>query len=121
MDYQAFTNDSLSLMHCGAKGALAVDDELGKLGQEKRFRIRETSEWMKHAADLEAEMLRRGMAFEGIDWSEPQAAATEGELGQADHASPPSQPTPSDETTALSTNARLRKKIAAVLKIGAAT
>jgi hypothetical protein len=27
-------------------------------------------EWKKHAAALEAEMLKRGMVFEVIDWSE---------------------------------------------------
>jgi len=27
----------------------------------------------KHAAELESEMLRRGMFFEAIDWSEDQA------------------------------------------------
>jgi len=34
------------------------------------FRVRETPDWKKHAADLEAEMLRRGMIFEAIGWSE---------------------------------------------------
>jgi hypothetical protein len=29
-----------------------------------------TPDWRKHAADLEAEMLRRGMIFDEIDWSE---------------------------------------------------
>jgi hypothetical protein len=38
-----------------------------------KFRVRETPEWKKHAADLEAEMLKRGMMFEVIDWSEDQA------------------------------------------------
>ncbi len=72
MNYQAFTNDSLLMMHHAARGALAVDDELNELGREPRFRVRETSDWMKHAADLEAEMLRRGMTFDGIDWTERQ-------------------------------------------------
>lgn len=72
MNYQAFTNDSLLMMHHAARGALAVDDELNRLGQEPRFRVRETSDWMKHTSDLEAEMLRRGMTFDGIDWTERQ-------------------------------------------------
>jgi len=38
-----------------------------------RFRVRETPDWKKHAADLEQEMLKRGMFFEVIDWSEDQA------------------------------------------------
>jgi hypothetical protein len=69
MKYQAFTNDSLAMMHHGARGALAVDDELSKLGEEPRFKVRSTSDWAEHAADLETEMLRRGMSFEPIDLS----------------------------------------------------
>jgi hypothetical protein len=70
MNYQAFTNDTLTMMYEGARGALAVDDELKKLGNEPRFRVRETPEWKQYAADLEAKMLKRGMVFEIIDWSE---------------------------------------------------
>ena len=68
MNYQAFTNDSLTMMYEGIRGALAG------LGEESRFRVRETPEWKMHAADLEAEMLKRGMIFEVIDWSEDQAS-----------------------------------------------
>jgi len=64
MDYQAFTNDSLTMMYAAVRGALAADDALEKQGEDDpRFRVRETPEWKKHAADLEAEMLRRGMLF----------------------------------------------------------
>ena len=73
MNCQAFTNDSLTMMYEGIRGALAADDGLRDLGEESRFRVRETPDWKKHAADLEAEMLRRGMIFEVIDWSEDQA------------------------------------------------
>jgi hypothetical protein len=73
MNYQAFTNDSLTMMYEGIRGALASDDALTGLGEESRFRVRETPEWKKHAAHLEAEMLKRGMFFEVIDWSEDQA------------------------------------------------
>ena len=69
MNYQAFTNDSITMMYLGVRGALAADDALSELGKECRFRVRETPEWKKFAADLEAEMLRRGMVFEVIDWS----------------------------------------------------
>jgi hypothetical protein len=72
MNYQAFTNDSLTMMYEGIRGALASDDALSGLGEEPRFRVRETPEWKKHAADLESEMLKRGMVFEMIDWSENQ-------------------------------------------------
>jgi hypothetical protein len=72
MNYQAFTNDSLTMMYEGIRGALAADDALKGQGEEARFRVRETAEWKNHAAELETEMLRRGMMFEVIDWSEDQ-------------------------------------------------
>ena len=50
-----------------------VDDALKRRELETRFRVRETPDWRKHAADLESEMLKRGMFFEVIDWSEDQA------------------------------------------------
>jgi hypothetical protein len=73
MNYQAFTNDSLTMMYEGIRGALASDDALTGLGEETRFRVRETPDWKKHAADLESEMIKRGMLFEVIDWDGRQA------------------------------------------------
>jgi hypothetical protein len=73
LNYQAFTNDSLTMMYESVRGALAADDALKRQELETRFRVRETPDWRKHAADLEAEMLKRGMFFEVIDWSEDQA------------------------------------------------
>jgi hypothetical protein len=70
MNYQAFTNDSLTMMYEAIRGALAADDALKRQGLAIRFRVRETPDWKKHAADLESEMLKRGMRFEVIDWSE---------------------------------------------------
>jgi hypothetical protein len=55
-----------------ARGALASDDAQEQSGEDPTFRVRETSDWKKHAADLEAEMLRRGMLFEAIEWHEGQ-------------------------------------------------
>jgi hypothetical protein len=72
MNYQALTNDSLTVMYEAVRGALAADDALTRQGMETRFRVRETPEWKLHAADLETEMLKRGMMFEVIDWSEDQ-------------------------------------------------
>lgn len=72
MNYQAFTNDSLTMMYEAVRGALAADDAQEKQHAEPRFRVRETPDWKKHAADLEAEMLKRGMLFEAIDWFEGQ-------------------------------------------------
>jgi hypothetical protein len=73
MNYQAFTNDSLTMMYEGVRGALAADDALKAEGHETRFRVRETPDWKQHAGELESEMLRRGMFFDVIDWSEDQA------------------------------------------------
>ena len=70
MNYQTFTNDSLTMMYQGVRRALAVDDALSELGEACRFRVRETPEWKLYALDIEVEMLRRGMIFEIIDWSE---------------------------------------------------
>ena len=69
MEYHALTDDSLTTMYFCVRGALAVDDELIRLGEEPRFRVRETPAWKKHAAELEAEMLERGMLFELIEWA----------------------------------------------------
>lgn len=82
MNYQAFTNETLLMMHHGARGALAVDDELARLGEPLRFKVRDTLNWSMHVSELETEMERRGMVFEGIDWclasstssSQPQEA-----------------------------------------------
>jgi hypothetical protein len=73
MNYPAFTNDSLTMMYEGIRGALAVDDALKAEGRETRFRVRETPDWGQHAGELESEMLKRGMFFGVIDWSEDQA------------------------------------------------
>ena len=72
MNYGAFSNDSLAMMYEAVRGALKADDALERRHDEPRFRVRETPEWKKHAADLEAEMLKRGMIFSVIDWYEGQ-------------------------------------------------
>jgi hypothetical protein len=43
MNYQAFTNDSLTMMYEGVRGALAADDALKLQELETRFRVRETT------------------------------------------------------------------------------
>ena len=73
MNYQALTNNSLTMMYEGVRGALAADDVLAREYRELPFRVRETHEWKLHAADLESEMLKRGMTLDLIDWSEDQA------------------------------------------------
>jgi hypothetical protein len=69
MDYEAFTNESLTMMYEGIRGALRADDAMQRDARDPPFRIRQTPEWKKHAARLEAEMLRPGMFFEVIDWT----------------------------------------------------
>ena len=73
MNYRAFNNDSLTVMYESVRGALASDDAMAAQGEERRFRVRETPDWKQHAADIETEMLKRGMFFAVIDWSEDQA------------------------------------------------
>jgi hypothetical protein len=70
MDYTGFTDDSLVKMYDGVREALAADEALGEIGGEGRFRVRKTPAWKLHAADLEAEMIRRGITFEVIEWYE---------------------------------------------------
>jgi hypothetical protein len=102
MNYQAFTNETLLMMHHGARGALVVDDELAKLGEPLRFKVRGTLNWTMHVAELETEMVRRSMVFDGIDWSSATSA----------HASQP------QETNALVDGpTRLSERIAAVIRI----
>jgi hypothetical protein len=60
------------MMYEGIRGAMAADDALKREGMEIRFRVRETSEWRLHAAELETEMRGRGMMLEVIDWSADQ-------------------------------------------------
>ena len=52
MEYQALTNDSLTMMYEGIRGALAADDALKAQGAQPRFRIRDTSAWTRHAGEL---------------------------------------------------------------------
>jgi hypothetical protein len=73
MNYQAFTDDSLKMMYEAVRGALASDDAAEAHNEPPRFRVRGTSDWKRHAADLETEMIRRGISLEVIDWSGGQA------------------------------------------------
>jgi len=74
MDCSTFTNDSLTMMYEAVRGALKADDAARQSGNEPRFKVRETRDWRRHAADLEDEMIRRGMHFEVIDWDSGQKA-----------------------------------------------
>jgi hypothetical protein len=104
MNYQAFTNETLIMMHHGARGALAVDDELTKLNEEPRFKVRDTLNWTMHITELEAEMTRRGMTFDVIDWSAP----TPGDV---------QPPDVSARAVAVDRATHLSKRIAAAIRI----
>jgi hypothetical protein len=120
MNYQAFTNDALSMMHYSIRGALAVDDELTRLGTECRFRVRENADWRKHADGLEAEMSQRGMTFVPIDWLEIEAVAGSPDAAalQPDIAGSGGGPAPVGPASegADGADSRLKKRIAAFIK-----
>ena len=50
MNYQAFTNESLTMMYEAVRGALAADDSLEGLCEEPKFKVRDTPEWKTHNA-----------------------------------------------------------------------
>jgi hypothetical protein len=76
MNYQVFTNESLTIMYEVVCLALAADDALERHDHAPPLRVRETSDWKQHAANLETEMLKRGMIFEAIDWSSVASVAS---------------------------------------------
>jgi len=45
MNYQAFTNDSLTMMYAAVRGVLAADDAAERQGGEPTFKVRDTPEW----------------------------------------------------------------------------
>jgi len=69
MNYPAFTNRQPHHDVRGHPRALASDDALSGLGEGSQIPCSGDPEWEANP-DLEAEMLRRGMIFEAIDWSE---------------------------------------------------
>src|SRR5450631_2401940 len=101
MDYQGFTDDSLVKMYDGVREALAADEAFGEIGGEGRFRVRKTPAWKLHAADLEAEMLRRGITFEVIDWYEADHPVEEMHAPPAVPEPPPSHVEPSTSQRVL--------------------
>ena len=56
MKYPAFTNDSLTMMYEGIRGALAADNALVA---KKPDSGSETPDWQRHAGELSLKMLRR--------------------------------------------------------------
>ncbi|MBR1158303.1 hypothetical protein [Bradyrhizobium elkanii] len=73
MEYDAFTDASLKMMYEAVRGALEADDEFEENGEEPKFRVRSTAEWKRHASNLEAEILKRGLQIDIIDWTRGQS------------------------------------------------
>jgi hypothetical protein len=114
MNYVALSDDTLLMMHHGARGALAVDDELKTLGEEPRFRVRETPDWKKHADDLETEMRRRGIIFNVLDWS----ASPKDDVADTPHQESSTQPSESAASVVDETyNHSLPRRMGAVIKM----
>ena len=68
----AITDASLRMIYEAIRGALEADDESEAGGKDPKYRVRSTAEWKRHASDLEAEMLKRGLEFDVIDWTNGQ-------------------------------------------------
>jgi hypothetical protein len=116
MDYQGFTDDSLVKMYDGVREALAADEAFGEIGGEEKFRVRKTPAWKLHAADLEAEMLRRGITFEVIDWYEADHPVEEVHAPSAvpqreEMHAPPAVPRPSPSPVEPSTSQRVLESL----------
>ncbi len=69
MNYQTFKNDSVTMLYENIRATVAADAARKMDGKEIHFRVRETSDLKRRANVLEAEMIRRGITFEAIDWS----------------------------------------------------
>jgi hypothetical protein len=50
MSYQAFTNDSLTMMYEGIRGALAADDGLSGLGEDPHIESRHSAKGNNRSA-----------------------------------------------------------------------
>ena len=73
MNYQAFTNDALTVLYETIRGSLAADNALIAQGGETRFTRSRNAGMEEARRRSEKEMLRRGMLFEVIDWTNGQA------------------------------------------------
>ena len=73
----AITDPSLRMIYEAIRGALEADDEFEASGKDPKFRVRSTAEWKRHARDLDAEMMKRGLEFDVIDWTNGQSERRE--------------------------------------------
>jgi hypothetical protein len=63
MNYSAFTDKALQIMHDAVHRAIADDAVAAKRGDPPRCGTKETKDWHSHAQGLEDELARRNVPF----------------------------------------------------------
>lgn len=63
MNYAAFTDKALQLMHDAVHRAIAADAVANKRGEPSPCETKQTRDWHDHAKALEQEMVRRNVPF----------------------------------------------------------
>lgn len=67
MNIPEISTNGILMMHSGIRGALAVDDSL-PVGKEKIYGVREFKDWRVQADQFEAELDKRHVRYQKIDW-----------------------------------------------------
>lgn len=67
MNVPGLSTNGLLMMHGGIRDALAVDDNLPE-GREKIYGVREFKDWRIQADQFEAELDKRKVRYQKIDW-----------------------------------------------------
>lgn len=62
-----FSNDGLLKMHLAIINALKTDDETPD-GQDKIYGVRLYQDWRQWSDSLEAELIKRSVVFNKVDW-----------------------------------------------------
>lgn len=62
-----FSNDGLLKMHLAIVNALKADDETPD-GQDKIYGVRLYQDWRQWSDSLEAELIKRSVVFNKVDW-----------------------------------------------------
>jgi hypothetical protein len=62
-----FSNDGLVKMHLAIVNALKADDETPD-GQDKIYGVRLYQDWRQWSDSLEAELIKRSVVFNKVDW-----------------------------------------------------
>jgi hypothetical protein len=72
MDFRSFETPRLQEFHARVRDRLAKDD--ANRNARKRFGIRSDPDWRRASDAIEAELQRRAVPVQRIDWSEPRPA-----------------------------------------------